>query len=262
MTNLADLPKDVQEYIKSLEVRYSALEERYQLLLYKRFCRAAETVDKDQGLLFDTEGPDNESLPDVEPEESGKIKSYDRKKPGRKPIDESLPRKDVIIDIPESEKQCACGGTLVRIGEEVSERLQVIPVRMWVERIIRPKYACRKCEGSGDEDKSAVRTASAPASLIPGSITTPGLLSFIMLNKYADHLPFYRQEKSFERIGIHISRQNMSNWQQQVYSKLLPLFALMKKQLQAGSVLQMDETPVQVMNENDRLLVETPFTRE
>lgn len=259
MTNLADLPEEIKDYIKSLEkqnstweVRYSALEERYQLLLYKRFCRAAETVDKNQGLLFDIENLDGESLPDVEPEEREQIKSYDRKKPGRKPIDESLPRKDIIIDIPESEKQCACGETLVRIGEEVSERLQVIPARMWVERIIRPKYACRKCEGSGDEDKSAVRTASAPATLIPGSITTPGLLAFIMLNKYADHLPFYRQEKSFERIGIHISRQNMSNWQQQVYSKLLPLFALMKNNLRSGPVIQMDETPVQVMNETDR----------
>jgi transposase len=123
---------------------------------------------------------------------------------------------------------------------------------MWVERIIRPKYACRKCEGSGDEDRAAVRVSPAPVSMIPGSITSPGLLSFIFINKYADHLPFYRQEKGFERIGIHISRQNMSNWQQQVYAKLGPLFQLMKNNLKAGPVMQMDETTVQVMNEPGR----------
>jgi len=252
MTNLADLPKDVQDYIKSLEVRYSALEERYQLLLYKRFCRAAETVDKNQPLLFDSEAPDTDVEPETEPAETEEIPSYTRKKPGRKAIDDSLQRQDVVIDIPESEKQCACGCALVRIGEEVSERLQVVPARMWVERIIRPKYACRNCEGSGDEEKPAVRIASAPASLIPGSIVTPGLLAFVFINKYADHLPFYRQEKSFERIGIHISRQNMSNWQQHVYSKLIPLQTLMKDHLKAGPVLQMDETTVQVMNEEGR----------
>jgi transposase len=260
MLNQADLPEEIKSYIKSLEkqnnaweVRYNELEERYQLLLYKRFCRAAETVDKNQPLLFDheeTADPKNEAK--SESDESEQISSYTRKKAGRKPIDDSLPRKDVVIDIPESEKQCACGATLVRIGEEVSERLQVIPARMWVERIIRPKYACRKCEGSGDEEKPAVRVASAPASLIPGSIVTPGLLSFVFINKYADHLPFYRQEKSFERIGIHISRQNMSNWQQRVYDQLKPLFILLKEHLKAGPVLQMDETTVQVMNETDR----------
>jgi transposase len=135
MTNLADLPKDVQDYIRSLEVRYTALEERYQLLLYKRFCRAAETVDKDQPLLFDVEASDTKVVPETEPAETEEIKSYTRKKSGRKAIDDSLQRQDVVIDIPESEKQCACGCALVRIGEEVSERLQVIPARMWVPSV-------------------------------------------------------------------------------------------------------------------------------
>jgi transposase len=281
MKNLAELPEDMRSYITFLEkqnqefisqlsghdsevtklqkqnttweVRYNALEERYQLLLYKRFCRTAESLGKDQPLLFDFEG-NNDEKPVVESAEtpSEEIKAYTRKKAGRKPIDESLPRENVFLDISDEEKECACGVSLVRIGEEISERLQVVPARMWVERIIRPKYACRKCEGSGDEDRAAVRVCPAPASMIPGSITSPGLLSFIFINKYADHLPFYRQEKSFERIGIHISRQNMGNWQQQVYAKLEPLFQLMKSNLQDGPVMQMDETTVQVMGEDDR----------
>jgi transposase len=81
---------------------------------------------------------------------------------------------------------------------------------------------------------------------------TPGLLAFLFVNKYVDHLPFYRQEKRFERIGIQISRQDMSFWQRKVFEALEPLFELLKKHIKSGPVLQMDETPVQVMKEPDR----------
>ena len=123
---------------------------------------------------------------------------------------------------------------------------------MWVERTIRPKYACKVCEGSGDEDKPAVRVAPAVPSIIPKSIVTPELLAFLLVNKYVDHLPFYRQEKRFERIGISISRQDMSNWQRQAHEAVRILLELMKEHIKTGSVMQMDETRVQVHNEPDR----------
>ena len=251
--DVTTLPKDVQEYISTIEQswqeRYSALEEQYKLLLIQKFCRKSEKSDTDQSqqLLFNEE----EHIAAVE-EQNETIHSYSRKKRGRKPIDDSLPREDVIIDIPEEDKHCACGHDLVRIGEETSERLQVILPKMWVERIIRIKYACKHCEGSGDEDKPAVRIADPPASIIPKSIVTPGLLAFIITNKFIDHLPYYRQEKRFERIGIHISRQNMSNWQQAAYEKISPLIELIKEHIRSGPVINMDETPVQVLNEPDR----------
>jgi len=213
-----------------LKLRYQQLEERYELLLFKRFGRSAEQLLKDinQPLLF-TETPVNTTAaetanggggtPAVETEE---IKSYTRNKAGRKPIADTLPRRQIIIDIPESEKQCACGAIMTRIGEEISEKLHIIPPRIYVEQIIRPKYACRSCEGTEDEDKPTVRIAPVPVSIIPKGIATPGLLSTIMISKYQDHLPFYRQELQFERIGVSISRQDMSNWQQQVYQKVSP----------------------------------------
>lgn len=155
-------------------------------------------------------------------------------------------------DIPEEEKQCACGHTLTRISEETSEKLHVIPPKIWVERIVRPKYACKACEGSGDEENPAARIVGVRPAIIPKSIATPSLLSFIIVNKFIDHLPYYRQEKRFERIGIHISRQNMSNWQQAAFEKLESLIECLKEHIHSGPVINMDETPVQVMGEPER----------
>lgn len=251
----AALPIEAQEYISQLESqnlnwekKYQLLEEQLTLALHRQFGRKAENIP-DQIELFDPDEPDS---PEDNSLEEQKIASYKRTKKGRKPLDDNLPRKERIIDIPESEKSCACGTKLKKIGEEISEKLNVIPPRIWVERIIRYKYACGNCEGTADEDVPAVKIAPPEPSIVPKGIVTPGLLAFLMLNKYVDHLPFYRQEKRFERMGARISRQNMSNWQKKAFEALLPLFELLKKHLKSGPVLQMDETTVQVLNEPGR----------
>lgn len=257
------LSPEVQEYIYSIEEkadkairawenRYASLEEQYKLLLLQKFGRKSEKelLEERQQFLFDSD-ESTSSEQDTE-ESTSVIKAYQRKKPDRKPIDESIPREEVIIDIPEEEKHCACGHTLTRIGEETLEKLHVIPPKMWVERIIRPKYGCKACEGSGDEEKRAVRIADVHPAIIPKSIVTPSLLSFIIVNKFVDHLPYYRQEKRFERIGIHISRQNMSNWQQAAFEKIEPMIECLAEHIRSGPVANMDETPVQVMGESDR----------
>jgi transposase len=260
--NVGQLPVEARKYIQELEenlersnatwkTKYDHLVDEYRLLLYKRFGRSSERVDVTQELLFD-------ASEQISPQDDGNeiepvtVNSYTREKRGRKPLDEKLPREEIIHDIPEQEKQCACGAELQKIGEEVSERLQVIPEQIYVERHVRPKYACRRCEGSGDEDKPAVRIASAVPSIIPQSIVTPGLLAFVFVNKYVDHLPFYRQERRFERIGIHLSRQDMSNWQRQVFEVISPLIGLLKHHIKSGPAMLMDETPVQVMGEPSR----------
>ena len=242
---------DVERQLRLVEARYDHLKEEYRLLVYKRFARSSEQIDPSQEELFaeaEAQGSDEE-----EPgEEFTEVAAHARKKRGRKPLDENLPRVEITHDIGEEEKQCACGHELTCIGEETSERLQVIPEQIWVERHIRPKYACKHCEGSGDEEKPAVRIAPAPLSIQPGSILTPGLLAFILVNKFVDHLPFYRQEKRFERLGMHISRQDMSNWTIAAAKRIAPLVELFRDQIRAGPVVQMDETPVQVLGEPDR----------
>jgi transposase len=145
------------------------LQEKLALQLAYRFCSHTEKYFAGQPSLFN-EGeispvPDEDTTA-VQDEKLFKeelVSAYKRNRKGRKPLAEELPRKIEVIDIPESEKQCACGHELVKIGEDVSERLQYIPSQIYVLRTVRPKYACRNCEGSGDEDRPVFRQAEAPS---------------------------------------------------------------------------------------------------
>jgi transposase len=162
---IRELQENFEARIKESEHKYLVLQERYDLLLYKRFGRSAEQLRADTGqqLLFTTEEETAEKAVEEETEHET-IKSYTRKKPGRKPLDPSLPRIERIVDIPESEKTCACGAELTKIGEETCEKLHIIPQRIFVEKIIRPKYACRRCEGTEDEDSPPVHIAPSRQS--------------------------------------------------------------------------------------------------
>ncbi len=242
-----------QDY-QQLYNEYLTLKEQYDLLVYKRFVRSAEQLlaDEKQQLLFAEEAEQPEAN-EEKPLELQAVKSFTRKKNGgRKPISANLERRPRVIDIPESEKTCACGANLTKIGEETSEKLVIIPPQIYVDQIIRPKYACRQCEGTEEEDKPAVRIAPVEPSIIPRGIASPSLLATVFTQKFEMHLPYYRQEKQFEQIGAAISRQDMSNWQQQAYEKLKPLFAMLKETVKSGPVLQMDETEVQVIGEEER----------
>ena len=213
-----------QRKYQTLEQRYEVLEERHRLLLFKRFARSSEQEPVGQQQLFAEaeETADVSQTPEV-PATTVTVAAHERKKGGRKGIDERHPRIDVLHDISEEEKQCACGDELVPIGEETREIVQVIPEQMWVERHVYPRYACHTCEGSGDEDRPAVRIAAREATILPRSIASPALVAFILVNKFVDHLPFYRQEKRFARIGIDISRQDMANWTIGVARAIRPL---------------------------------------
>jgi transposase len=135
-----------------------------------------------------------------------------------------------------------------RMGEEVSEQLEVIPAQAKVIRHVRPKYACRVCQGV-DTEGGAVKIAPPAEQLIPKSIATPGLLAFLMVNKFADALPFYRQEKIFARMGVELSRTTMCSWAMEVADRLSPLLHLMRDQIRAGPYVQIDETPLQVLED-------------
>jgi transposase len=242
------------------ENKYLLIKEKYDLLIYKRFMRSSEQLPHDdaQPMLFTPEAepvklPESEEPDSKDEPEKIEVKSHSRIKCGRKPIDPGITRVERIIDIPEEDKTCACGAQLTRIGEEISEKLIIIEPQIRVDKIVRPKYACRCCEGTSnemfeDEEKPTVRIAPVEPAMIPRSIATPSLLSWVFTHKFEDHLPYYRQEKQFERIGVDISRQDMSNWQQQVFNRLEPLFELLKGIVKSGPVIQMDETSVQVMS--------------
>jgi len=249
---IKEIQNKYETRIKELELKNLELKEENSLLLYKKFARSAEQLaaDEKQLLLFSEAGTTTSS--EKKTVEFIEVSSHKRNKKGRKALAAAIERREKIIDISESEKTCACGATMTRIGEETSEKLVIIPARIYVEKTIRPQYACRCCEGTEDEDRKVVRIAQAEPTLIPRSIVSPGLLSTIMTQKYEMHLPYFRQEKQFKSIGIRISRQDMSNWQQKAYTALEPLFCLMKEAVKGGPYIQMDETTVQVMGEEGR----------
>jgi len=195
--------------------------------------------------------------PEESPEKTIEVPAHTKRKPGRKPLPDDLPRVDVVHDIPEDEKVCACGARLARIGEEVSEKLDIVPAKIRVIRNIRPKYACSRCEGSEDEERSAVRIAPVKPELLPRSIATPGLLAHVLTAKFVDHIPFYRQEKQFDRLGVDLSRGNMSNWSIKVAAACQPLLNLLKDEVLSGYCINIDETHVQVLKEPER----SPKTR-
>ena len=230
------------------------LQEELSSLLTHRFCSHSEKADK-QPLLFDFEDEDlipsdsetAETVAGEGPYREIKVREYIRRKCGRKAIDDSTPTKQIYHDIPEEEKVCACGCRLKKVGENSTKRLRIIPAKMYAIEDIYPKYACPNCEGSGDEDNPVFRQAPAAKYFIPKSIATNELLAYVMTNKFCEHMPFYRQEKAFERRCITVTRADMSNWQEQIYKRLKPLDSLIMEHIKTGTTMNMDETTVRVL---------------
>ena len=161
-------------------------------------------------------------------------------KPGRKALAAHLPRILVPHELPESERVCACGDTLVEIGAETSEQLDYVRPKIQVLQHVRKKYACPGCE-------QCVKTAPLPAQMVPRSNAASGLLAHIVTSKYVDALPLYRQERIFERHGVHLPRATQAAWMIALAERVQPLINLMDERLRESGYIRMDETPVQVL---------------
>ncbi|MHB8484069.1 MAG: IS66 family transposase [Nitrospiria bacterium] len=245
---------DLNQDNTGLRERVTLLEEQirlYRAMLYGRKSEKNNEAEKNQlGLFNEAEEMASVSSLEEKPKEIT-VPSHTRQKSGRRPLPDDLPREEVIHDLAVEEKVCACGSSLSRIGEEVSEKLDIIPARVRVIRHVRYKYACKGCEGVESEG-GAVKTAPLPPQIIPQGIATEGLLAFILISKFADALPFYRQERIFERLGVEIGRATMANWAIHVGQRCKPLIELLWREILSGPVINMDETPVQVLNEPGR----------
>jgi transposase len=249
----ADLQAERNERI---EYQNKALEyfEELQLMRRRLFGRSAERLseaDRKQLWLFN-EAEAIAATEKQQPSERVPVRSHTRAKRGRKPLPADLARVEMIHDIEESEKSCGCGEPLKRIGQEVCEKLEIIPAQVRVRRHVRPKYACRTCEGSGDEEKAAVRIAPAVKQLLPKSIASPALVAYMLVSKFCNALPLYRQERQFQRMGVDLSRQDMANWTMGVARRVQPLVQLLRREIHGGPVVQIDETTLQVMQEPGR----------
>lgn len=180
------------------------------------------------------------------------VKNHTRRRGKRSSLPKWLPRVRQEIDLLDVDKKCATHGVdLVKIGEEKSEKLEFIPATTRViERCIL-KYKCPCCEE--EELSTKIFEAKPVVDLIPKSFATPSLLAYIAISKYEDSLPLARQEKTFARYGIHLSRTTMARWMIKVWEGCRGLLNLMHSDLIASPVLYCDETRVQVLKELNRL---------
>jgi transposase len=164
-----------------------------------------------------------------------------RRTPKRKPLPKHLPRQEVVHQ-PEHDGACACpacGGTMAKLGEDVTEVLDYIPGRFRVIRHVRPKYACRHCD--------AITQAAAPALPTPRGRATPGLLAHLLVSKYTDHLPLYRQSEIYARDGLDLDRSTLSDWVGQAVWLLQPIVDGIHRHVFAAEKIHGDDTPVPVL---------------
>ena len=168
--------------------------------------------------------------------------TYKRKKRrgNRKPLPENLHRERVEIDVPPELRTCPdCHEEMGSIGEHVVEELEYIPALLYVIEYALKKYACKKCQ-------NGVVMERVPERPIKKGRPGPGLLSWVLVSKYQDHLPLHRLERIFERHGLSISRSTLSDWVGAMANLLQPIAQAMKRNLLEAPVLQADETPIQV----------------
>lgn len=252
----------LNEDYSSLDKKHSYLEEKYQTLKRMFFGSKSEKLtpeDEQQMRLFneaEEEAPapmlKDESFSAIE-EKTTEVKSHTRKKRGRKPLPEDIPREEIIHDLSEEEMACpCCGKDRPIIGKETTEELDIIPPKIQVNKHIRKKYGPCSCDDFLDEEIPEIKTAFMPPRLIPHSIASSGLVAYIVTAKFCDALPFYRQSKIFNRIDIDLSRATLCNWAMLAAEKCKPLIELMIDEIRGGPVIRMDETTLQVLKEPGR----------
>jgi len=194
----SSLPNDIeslQSLAREQQVLINALTEQLRLFKHHRFGASSEKTSPDQYQLFNEAELECDQVED-EQTETQTVAAHTRKRGHRNGLSKDLPRIEVMHDLPDAEKICACGCEKTCIGEDTSEQLEIIPAQVRVIRNIFPKYSCRHCEEQG------VQRAKPPLSPIPRSNVTAGLLAYIIIAKFLDALPFYRQEKIFDRLGV------------------------------------------------------------
>jgi transposase len=201
--------------------------------------------------LFDSL-PDSQPTPpqsaDTQPSLEPPTKSAmsRRRGHGRRPLPADLPRERVEIDLTEAEKACPCCRRMrVRIGADVSERLDYRPASLFVRQIVRPTYACRFCERAGENPQ--VVQPPLPPEPIPRGTAAAGLLAHVLVSKYLDHLPLYRQESILGRLGWEVTRSTLCDQILACAAVLEPLYRLMCDRVRASASLHADDTPVTLL---------------
>src|ERR1700757_3870780 len=241
MTALPDTLPDDPETLKTMLLAERARADRLAQIIKElqrhRFGRRAETLPIDQlelGL---------EEVQQAEAEEAAALEARDperrqgaaaKRRANRRSLPEHLPRIETVVDVVDKTCPC-CAGTLHLIGEDRAERLDIVPAQLRVLVVRRPKYACRACE-------DVVVQAPAPARLIEGGLPTEATVGDVVVWKYADHLPLYRQTQIYARQGIDLDRSTLADWVGRAAFILRPVHVRLLTILKTSIKLFADET--------------------
>jgi transposase len=240
---LPDDPGTLKAMLIAERLRAERLEQIIKELQRHRFGRRAETLPEDQLLLgleeveqgvADDEAAEETAAPDVRTERAAKRRA------NRGSLPAHLPRIEMIVDIEDKACPC-CRHALHVIGEDVAERLDIVPAQFRVLVTRRPRYGCRACEG-------VVVQAPAPARLIEGGMPTEATVAHVLVSKYADHLPLYRQAQIYARQGVHLDRSTLADWVGRAAFLLRPIHERLLGHLKASSKLFADETTAPVLD--------------
>jgi transposase len=247
MTVVTDSLPDDPGTLKAMLIAERTQNERLRQIIKElqrhRFGRRAETLPEDQMLL---------GLEDVEQVAAGSEAEIDAGNPAeranrsakrrmnRGSLPAHLPREEIVVDIDDHACPC-CGNALHRIGEDTGERLDMVPAQFRVLVVRRPKYACRSCE-------NVVVQAAAPNRLIEGGLPTDATVAQVLVSKYADHLPLYRQSQIYARQGIDLDRSTLADWVGRAAFVLQPIHERLLTALKASTKLFADETTAPVLD--------------
>jgi len=238
-----DLPDDVKQLKAMVLMLLGQIDDlQGQLLYLKRqmFGKKSEKLNPHQLLMFQDLYDEIQSKLQTQQPKSSKRKRANANHKGRKPLPEDLPRDTVEIEPSDEEKICPdCHQPKQRIGEEVTEKLDYIPASIRVQRIVRPKYACKHCENN-------VSIAELPPMVIDKGIPTEGLLAHVITSKYADHLPLKRLEGILKRHGVDITVSTMCDWVACCSDLLAPLRDRLREKILQSPKVHSDATVVPV----------------
>jgi len=242
------------DLLRRYEEEISYLHEMIRKLKQEAFGSKSERWVSQEQLVFvfneaEVEAKKDDSTDEKSDPGSTTVGPYERKRGKRKLLPSNLPREVVVIDLPEDEKKSSDGSSLVLrcVGKEVSEKLEYQPSVLKVIEYHRLKYEVVSPEG-----ESQVRTAEPLACIIPKGIATASLLAGIIVNKYADGLPLYRQEEIFDRQGVHLPRSTQGRWIMSSAQACQAIWNVLEDRLMASPYVACDETWVQVLNEKGR----------
>ena len=240
--------------IEAANARLDAANARLQQILAEirraHFGRKSERINDDQLALALEELETAHGKLDAEADKADpalKAARTRKRRTSRNENLEHLPHEEVVIE-PDSKSCPCCGGDLHQIGEDKSKRLDRVPALLRVIVTRRPKYACRACEKTGANEVAGIIQAPAPARLIEGGMPTEAMVADVVVSKYADHLPLYRQSQILARQGVAIERSTMAQWVGAAAAELQPLHDHLVKDLLASPKLFCDETRCPVLD--------------